>query len=127
MSIALTTDILLESVGKRVNDIQNKYLGDIVEIIRNSANHAIDYVVLKSNKLLDQEDRFFAIPVSTSIIKISETGQIILLADKEDLHLACGVTSELCPQPNLHLSPLIFELFEYGGPEHARIKNANNI
>lgn len=110
---------MLLSIGKRVNDIGSKYLGDVVEIIRNPINDAIDYIVLKSNKLLDQEDRFFAIPVSSSIIKITENGGITVLADKEDLHLACGTTPEKCPQPNHHLNPLIYELYEYSEPDQS--------
>lgn len=120
MSLALTTDIVLQSIGKRVNDFRCKYLGEVVEIIRNPINHAIEYIVLKSNRLLDQEDRFFAIPVSSSIIKITETGDITLLANKEDLHLACGTTPDTCPRPNPYLNPLIFELFEYNIPDQTR-------
>lgn len=118
MSYALTSNILLHSVGKRVNDIRDKYLGEIVEIIRTPAHDAIEYIVVKSNKLFDQEDRFFAIPVSLSVIKISETGEITLLANKEELHMACGTTPERCPPPNLKLNPLIFELYEYGVSDH---------
>lgn len=117
MTLALTTDTVFLSIGKQVNDMGSKYLGDVVEIIRNPINDAIDYIVLKSNKLLDQEDRFFAIPVSLSVIKITETGIITLLANKEDLHLACGTTPDNCPPPNHHLNPLIYELYEYRVPE----------
>lgn len=117
MSLALTTNTVLQSLGKRVNDLRSKYLGEVVELIRNPIHHAIEYIVLKSNNLLDQEDRFFAIPVSSSIIKITETGEITLLANKEDLHLACGTTPDKCPQPNHHLNPLIYELYEYRVPE----------
>lgn len=116
MSLSLTTDIILKSVGKRVKNAQDNILGEIIEITRSSTGDAIEYIILKSNQLFDQEDRFFAIPVSTSIIKITEAGEIILLASKEELHLANGITPDRCPKPNFQMNPLIFELFEYDGP-----------
>lgn len=117
MSFFLTTDIILKSVGKRVSNTRGNYLGEVVEITRDPSGDTIEYIIIKSNQLFDQEDRFFAIPVSSSIIKITEAGEIILLASKDELHLANGITPDRCPKPNFQMNPLIFELFEYDGPE----------
>ncbi|WP_147303598.1 hypothetical protein [Rhodohalobacter sp. SW132] len=100
-------------------------MGEVVEIIRNPEHDAIEYIVLKINDLLGQEVRFFAIPVSLSIIKISKRGEITLLANKEDLHLACATTPGRGQQPNHHLNPLIFELINYSKPEQTSRENTN--
>lgn len=116
MSLSLTTDIILKSVGKWVKNAEDKMLGQIIEITRNSSDNMIEYIIMKSNQLFDQEERFFAIPISSSILKITEAGEIILLTSKEELHFANGVTPDMCPKPNFQINPLIFELFEYNGP-----------
>lgn len=117
MAISLTTDIILQSVGKKVRNARGNYLGEIIEITRNT-DERIEYAILKSNQLFDQEDRFFAIPVSSTLIKITEAGEIILFTNKDALHHANAVTPDQCPSPNFHAKPTIFELFEYKGPRN---------
>lgn len=116
MSLALTTDILLQSVGKRVRNDQNNYLGEIIEITRSATDATIEYAILKSDQLFDQEERYFAIPASSSLIKITEAGEIILLTSKDELHHANGIMQEQCPRPDFQVKPTIFELIEYNGP-----------
>lgn len=115
MSLSLTTDIILQSVGKKVKNARGNYLGEIIEITRNT-DDKIEYAILKSNQLFDQEDRFFAIPISSALIKITEAGEIILFTNKDELHHANAITPDQCPRPNYHVKPTIFELFEYEDP-----------
>lgn len=115
MALSLTTDIILQSVGRKVKNTRGNYLGEIIEVTRN-ADDRIEYAILKSNQLFDQEDRYFAIPVSSSLVKISEAGEIILFTSKDELHHANAITPDQCPSPNFHVKPTIFELFEYEGP-----------
>jgi|SRR6056297_1003560 len=117
MSIYLTTNILLKSVGKQVKDDEDKYLGEIVEVTRNSNSYHIEYAILKSDQLFDNEERFFAIPACSSLLEIKETGEIILLVSKEELHLSDAIMGKRCPSPNFDFKPAIFELFGYERPE----------
>lgn len=117
MSLSLTTDIILKSVGKRVKNSRNESLGEIIEVIRNASDSTIEYVILRSNQIFDEEDRFFAIPVASTRIKISEGGEIILFTNKNELHHANATTPNQCPSPDFHVNPLIFELLEYNDPK----------
>lgn len=117
MSLALTTDLLLQLVGKQVKNAREEYLGEIIEITRNSYGDRIEYVILKSSQLLDREDRYFAIPASSTLLRITEAGEIILTVSKDDLHLANGITPDKCPSPNFRMNPAVFELFEYNEPQ----------
>lgn len=117
MSVALTTDILLKSVGKQVRNDRNETLGEIIEITRNPSGGHIEYAILRTWDLFDSNNRFFAIPVSSMLIKISEAGEIIILASKDELEKANGITPDQCPSPNFHVKPPIFELFDYDGPK----------
>lgn len=122
MSITLTTDILIQSVGRRVKNANGICLGKIVEIIRSPGGGTIEYIIIKSKNLVDYEDRFFAIPVSSLLIRITEAFEIILLIGKEELRMANSITPEKCPKPNLQVNPNIFKLIEYAEPE-TRNKN----
>lgn len=117
MSLSLTTDIILKSVGKRVKNSKDEILGEIIEVTRNATGSRIEYAILKSDELFEQRDRFFAIPVSSTLMKITETGEIILSTNKEELQEANGITRDQCPSPDFHVKPPIFELFEYQRPQ----------
>lgn len=117
MSLSLTTDIILKSVGKRVKNSKDVILGEIIEVTRNASGSRIEYAILKSDELFEKSDRFFAIPVSSTLMKITETGEIILSANKEELQEANGISIDQCPSPDFHIKPAIFELFEYQGPK----------
>lgn len=113
MSLALTTDILLKSVGKPVMNTKGVSLGRIVEITRDTSGFSIEYAILRS----DQKGRHFAIPASSKLMKITEAGEIILQISEKDFELATGIQSKKCPSPNFNSEPSIFELMEYDGPE----------
>lgn len=113
MSIALTTDILIQSVGKRVTNASGTKLGKIIEITRGSSGSSIEYAILKS----DNNERHYAIPVSSRLIKITKAGQIVLHVSNEDLQLANGVHQDKCPTPNFQANPSVFELIEYKEPK----------
>lgn len=123
MSIALTTDILLKSVGKRVKNDQDELLGEIVEITRNPKVNHIEYAILKCGKPLEASNRYFAIPVSSALVKITEGGKIIILSSKDELQQSNRITRGQCPSPDFNSRPSIFELFDYEGPELSKSMN----
>lgn len=108
MSLALTTDLLIKSVGKQVKNTGGIYLGKIIEITRNESGSSIEYAILRS----DLDDRHFAIPVSSRFIKITEAGQIVLQMSKKELYLVNGIQYEKCLSPNFQSNPSVFELIE---------------
>ena len=123
MALALTTDILLKSVGKPVKNTQDKYIGHIVEVTRSRSGENIEYAILKSDQLLDNEERFFAIPASSLLMKITEAGEIILMTTLRELHLANAIMPDQCPSPDFSGKPHIFELFEYEEPGNVNMNS----
>lgn len=115
MSQALSTDLLLQSVGISVQNHKGESMGMIVEVKRNQDRNFIEYLILQCDSLYGEE-RFFAIPASTAIIKITEGGEIVLKADKKDLEKSNRIPVEKCPRPNFQLKPSIFELHDYQAP-----------
>lgn len=116
MSLALTTDILLQSVGKRVKNAQDQYLGEIIEITRDAAGEFIEYAILKTDEMFSEKGRYFAIPVSSSLIKITEAGEIILMISVDQLDQANEIKANQCPSPDFNMTPSIFQLFDYKAP-----------
>lgn len=117
MPLSLTTDIILKSVGKRVKNSSDETLGEIIEVTRNASGSRIEYAILKSDEIIDKQKRFFAIPVSSTLMKITESGEIVLFTNKDELQSVNGIRRDQCPSPNFHVKPPIFELFEYQGPQ----------
>lgn len=116
MGQALRTDLLLQSVGISVENQKGEPMGKIVEAIRSRDEKNIEYVILESDIFFGEKDRFFAVPASTALIKITRGGKLILQASKNDLQQAKGITLEQCPRPNFKFEPTIFELFQYQAP-----------
>ena len=116
MSLSLTTDLVLISVVKRVKNARDEVLGEIMEITRDESGEFIKYAILKFDPMHDQKQRYFAIPVISHLIKISEAGNIILLIDKEEFDRANRISPEICPSPVFHMNPAIFEMIQYHGP-----------
>lgn len=121
MSLALTTDILLQAVGKRVKNNQGIHLGEIIEITRNTSDTTIEYAILKS----DENKRHFAIPVSSRLMNITETGEMIIHLDKRELELSTSIQYAKCPSPNFQAKPSVFELIEYNEPQISNEKKNN--
>lgn len=116
MQYSLTTDLILQTVGREVKNTEETPLGEIIEITRDESGDFIEYAILKIKKSREEGDRFYAIPVSSSLIHITEGGEIILLVNDEDLLMANSITRDRCPSPNFNTEPSIFELIEYNGP-----------
>ena len=117
MSSALQTDLLLKTVGHQIQNMESQPLGTITEITRNSDSKEIAYLIIKSERLFGPGTRFFAIPASSALIKITAMGDVILLTDKDDLQFAQGVDADQCPTPKFRFKPSIFELYQYQEPD----------
>lgn len=115
MAQALKTDLLLQCVGISVKNHKGEPMGKIVEVKRSGKRQFVEYLILQCDTLYGRE-RFFAIPASTILIKITESGEIILKADKKDLTEANRIPYDQCPKPNFQVYPSIFELYEYQPP-----------
>lgn len=116
MSKALMNDVLLQSVGKPVLSKKGEIIGNIIELMRNSRNHFIEYLILKSADHTDGSSHFFAIPASTRFVTISDTFTVLFQLPKEDIFLAKKVPTDQCPAPNLKYGKSIFELDNYHSP-----------
>lgn len=120
---ALQTDLLSRSIGISIKNHNGEPIGKIVEVVSGRDRDTIEYVILQSKNLYGSGDRFFAVPASTDLIKITTGGKIVLHADKDELQRAKGTTFDRCPKPTLHFEPSIFELYNYKESE-SRSKGA---
>lgn len=116
MSQPLRTDLLLQTVGVSVRNHKGESMGKIVEVIRDKVQKNIQYVVLQCDTMPDMKNRFFAIPASTTLIKITTGGQIVLKVDKEEVQQANSIPFDQCPKPNFQFKPSIFEIHQYEVP-----------
>lgn len=122
MSIALTTDILLKSVGRHVRNAQGELLGRVVEISRSPDGDRIEYIILNSGDLFANSDRYFAIPVSSTLVQISTGGEIIIHISKSQLQKTNQINRSQCPRPDFSNNPPVFELFDYESPDFFKNK-----
>lgn len=118
MAQALQTNLLSLSVGISVKNHRGKPIGKIVEVVCGRDDDNIEYVILQSKNLYGEGGRFFAVPASTALIKITTGGKIVLQADKDELQHARSITFDKCPKPTFHFEPSIFELYHYNQPEN---------
>lgn len=121
MSKALMNDVLLQSVGEPIMSKEGETIGSIIEVLRNSKNHFIEYLILKSEYQRNERPHFFAIPASTRFITISDTFTILFQFPKEDIYFAKKVQTDKCPAPNLKYGKSIFELDNYHSPDERTI------
>ena len=116
MAQTLQTDLVLNSVGQEIRNYKNEFIGCVTEVFRDRNSNQLQYLVLKSEAFAGRGERYFAVPVSSSLIKIQESGNIILAAEKDDLEFAQGISIKNCPKPDYRFSPTIYELYEYNKP-----------
>lgn len=122
----LETDQLLNSVGRSVSNSDGDYVGEIVEITRDKNNKYIEYLILKSDEFFGRGSRFFAIPASSSLVNIQDSGNIILQANKDDLQFAKGVAVDKCPKPDFRIGQNIYELYKYKYEKSKEASHPNN-
>lgn len=116
MDQPLQTDLLLQMVGKDVRNHRDEFIGHIVEILRDKSGQQIQYLVLQSEECFGRGRRYFAIPASSTFVKIKEGGKIVLSVDKDKLQFAQGIAYQDCPEPDFKINPSIFELYTYESP-----------
>lgn len=112
----LQNEMLKQSIGYGIHSHNGEYLGEIIEV-RSNGNEKPGYMILKSDVCFGRGKRFFAVPVTSSLIKVNEHGKIMLAVHKDDLQFAKGISADKLPKPNLNFSKNIFELYKYKLPE----------
>jgi hypothetical protein len=117
MAKVLVNDTLIQSVGAFVKNSQGEPIGKIKEIIRGIDGGSIEYLILKSDAFFGRGYRFFAIPASSKLLKITDGGGIKFQAHTDNLQFARGVEADKCPKPNFQSVPSIFELYLYREPQ----------
>jgi sporulation protein YlmC with PRC-barrel domain len=115
----LSSDILTQSIGKKLKNYDGKLLGKMREIIFDKDKSAMQYIILSTSQFFGRGNRFFAIPACSELIEIASGGKIILNVDSGDLKFARGVSADKCPKPNFEFSQPIYELYKYSPPEMA--------
>jgi len=114
---ALINDVLTQSVGAFVKNNQGEDIRQIKEITTGTDGGSIEYVILKSDAFFGRGYRFFAIPASSKLLKITDAGGIKFQAHTDNLQFAKGVEADKCLKPNFQSVQSIFELYLYREPQ----------
>lgn len=109
----LRTKTFLKSVGAEVTNHKGERIGKVAEVKKDTSGKKIEYIVVCSDELFGNRNRYFAIPACSSRIKINKNGNLTLYIDKETLQIATGVHARDCPKINPAFSESILELYHY--------------
>ncbi len=109
----LPTKIFSRAAGAKVTNHKGERIGKVTEVKKDSTGKKIEYVVVCSNKLFGEGNRYFAVPACSSLIEMTKDGQVILYVDKESLQVSIGVHARDCPKINPEFSDSILELYRY--------------
>lgn len=110
MKSALKPDILLQTVGRSVKSSNGEYLGKVSEITLDEDGKYIEYLILQSNGFLDEHDRYFAIPASSTFITLTASKNVILRLSKDALYYAKRIAADKCPKPDFKNGSALYEL-----------------
>lgn len=113
----INEEIITELENNRSSDIKIKnhkdeLLGAIKKITYNEEEN-IQYIILNCSDFFGKKNRYFAIPASSALLKLTEKGEIVVKLDKNDLKLARGISANRCPEPSLKFEPSVYELYNY--------------
>lgn len=112
MGRSLPEEQLKQAVGRKAENSSGAYLGEIVEVTGNASGEGIDYVILKNDEFFGGEERYFAIPASSTFIAAIED-ELVFNLEKNDLKLAKGVPAAECPKPIKKFGETVYEIYNY--------------
>lgn len=114
------------TIGAKLRNHKGEFLGRIKELTYDD-NNQIQYMILHCTSFFGEGNRYFAVPVSSDLLKLSKEGKILLEVDKNDLKLAKGISADKCPPPSLSFGPSIYELYNYIDSTGQKSGNQNSI
>lgn len=117
MAKLLQADILDGSVGLTVKNKKGKTLGEVTEVTYGDSKDQPEYIIIKSKWFYGEDDRFFAIPASTTLASTNDDDDIVLKITENDLRLAKRIPANQCPKPSMQFAQPIYELYRYQEPE----------
>lgn len=109
----LPTKIFSQSLGAEVTNHKGERIGKVTEVKKDSSGKKIEYIVVCSNELFGDGNRYFAVPACSSLIEMTRDGRVMLYVDKESLQMSIGVHANDCPKINPEFSDSILELYRY--------------
>ncbi len=114
------------TLGAKIRNHKGEFLGRIKELTYDD-NNQIQYMILHCRNFFGGGNRYFALPVSSDLLGLTEEGKVILKVDKNDLKLAKGVSADKCPPPSVSFGSSIYELYNYSDSTGQKSGNQKQI
>lgn len=109
----LPTKMFSKAEGAEVTNHKGERIGTVSEVKKDSTGKKIDYIIVCSNELFGDGNRYFAVPACSSLIEMTREGHVLLYVDKDSLQVSIGVHARDCPKINPEFSDSILELYRY--------------
>lgn len=98
-------------------------IGFIYGLFSTSKEEHAEYIVLGSDYMFGSSTRYFAVPVCTEMIEVSDNS-VVMKIDKDDLMQTKRISFDKCPKPIFDLEPLIYELSNIHNSNHQKLNPA---
>lgn len=116
-------DVIKKNIGSSVKNQGGEMMGYIAGVFSSSNKNKEEYVILGSDLLFGDATRYFAVPISYEMIRITEDF-VILRIDREDLLQTKRISLEKCPKPLFDLEPLIYEITDFDNSKMQNFKTS---
>lgn len=114
MGHSLTHNNLKKTIGTIAQNADGLSLGHVVDVTRGASGERAQYIILRSSEFFGGEDRYFAVPASSTFIDLNVNNNVLVLRlNRDDLQLAKGVPMDECPPPNKQFGESIYEVYNY--------------
>lgn len=105
-------EVVIDSVGAPVSNHKGQIMGFIAGLVKSNKENNVEFIILGSEHLFGWSTRYFAIPVSTEMVRVVND-IVSVKVDIEDLKESKRISVKKCPSPLFELEPLIYELTDF--------------
>lgn len=114
-------DVIKKNIGSSVKNQGGEMMGYIAGIFTTSKKQKEEYVILGSDLLFGNATRYFAIPISYEMMRITEDS-LIMRIGRGDLLQTKRISIDKCPKPLFDLEPLIYEITDFDNSKMQNFK-----
>lgn len=126
-SLSFEIKDLIQSIGSQVRNHKGEILGKVDDIKIDEERRIPEYLILSSQDLFGDGNRYFAIPVQPLLINFDRNNNIIIPVEKDSLKVATGINVDSWPKFDPEISDSIFELLRYERSSVDKRKNKEEI
>jgi len=117
-------DVIKKYVGSSVKNQGGETMGYIAGVFSTSKKQKREeYLILGSDILFGDSTRYFAIPASYEMMRVTDES-VILRIDRDDLLQTKRISLDKCPKPLFDLEPLIYEITDFDNQKLQKLKSS---